>query len=217
MTLRRVAHDFSVTPMALYRHVRDKQDLINAMTEAVLDDMDVAAGLRPSMPWADQVRRVMSNFKEQMAARPLALQLSIAYTGERGPTGFWRMSETILGILFGAGFTRRESVVLMRVVSNLLSGYLLLLSYDDPSMFDKLPRREMNLLRKRFELAQLSLPEEQFPTLVASAHEMAEVWLSNPDRWWRQTVDILVLGIEAMLDRRADSNVVGAIRGSPPS
>jgi hypothetical protein len=90
----------------------------------------------------------------------------------------------------------------MRVVSNLLSGYLLLLSYDDPSVLDKLPRREINLLRKRFELAQLSLPEDEFPTLVASAHDMSEVWLSNPDRWWRHTVHLLVLGIEAMQDKR---------------
>src|SRR6266852_598057 len=59
VSLRRLAADFGVTPMALYRHVKDKQDLVNAMTEVVLDGMDLKAGFRPSMSWSDRARRAM--------------------------------------------------------------------------------------------------------------------------------------------------------------
>ena len=201
VSLRRLAAELGVTPMALYRHVQDKQDLINAMTEAVMEGIDLKLGLRPSMTWSERLRHGMTNFKEQMDARPLALPLSIAYTGD-GPPAFWRMNEDLLGILLGAGFKRREAVVLIRVVSNLLSGYLLLLRQDDPGVREQLARQDLELLRKRVELAQLSLPRDQFPNIVASAHDMADVWVADPNSWWADTLDLLVFGLEAMLERR---------------
>src|SRR5512146_555336 len=55
VSLRRLAQELGVTPMALYRHVRDKQDLINAMTEAVLEGIDATVGLRPEMTWTERL------------------------------------------------------------------------------------------------------------------------------------------------------------------
>jgi TetR/AcrR family transcriptional regulator, tetracycline repressor protein len=206
VSLRRLALDFGVTSMALYRHVQDKQDLVNAMTEAVMEGMDLKVGFKPSMNWTDRLRRAIANFKEQMDARPLALPLSIAYSGEN-PTGFWRMSEDLLSILLEAGFKRRDAIVLIRVVSNLISGFLLLLRQDDPTAGKRLGPREMELMRRRIELVQLSLPQEQFPNLVASARDMADVWLTNPEGWWRDTVDLIIFGLEAMLPRRRQPRV----------
>jgi AcrR family transcriptional regulator len=200
VSLRRLAADFKVTPMALYRHVRDKQDLVNAMTEVVMEDFDLEAGIRPSMTWTDRLRRAMANFKEQMDARPLTLSLSIAYSGD-GPPAFWRMTEVLLGILTEAGFSRRQAIVLIRVVSNLLSGYLLLLHQDQSASAEGMTPREMELLRRRVELVQLSLPPDEFPHIVKSAHEMSEIWLSNPDRWWRDTEDLIVFGLERILEK----------------
>jgi len=201
VSLRRLATDLGVTPMALYRHVRDKQDLVNAMTEVVLDDLDVTIGLRPGMTWTEQIRSAIQSYKVQIDARPLALPLSIAYAGD-GPASFWRMLDDLLGILLGAGFERRQAVVLIRTFSNLLAGYLLLLR-NDPSR-PELPTdpRELELLRRRFELSQMSLPVEGFPNLIAGAADVAEVWLSDPDRWWGDTVDLLVFGLERMLERQ---------------
>lgn len=201
VSLRRLATEFGVTPMALYRHVRDKQDLVNAMTEVVMEDFDLKAGFRPSMTWTDRVRRAMTNFKGQMDARPLALSLSIAYSGD-GPRGFWRMSEDLLEILLEAGFGRREAIVLIRVVLNLLSGYLLLLRQDDRAAAHGMGSRELELLRRRVELVQMSLPPDEYPHIVRSARDMADIWLRNPDHWWRDTVDLIVFGLETMLARR---------------
>ena len=204
VSLRRLALEFGVTPMALYRHVRDKQDLVNAMTEVVMEQFDVKAGVRPSMTWSERIRRAMTNFKEQMDAQPLALPLSIAYSGE-GPPGFWRMSEDLLGILLDAGFSRRQAIVLIRVISNLLSGYLLLLRQDDPGRTEEMGSRELELLRRRVELVQLSLPPDRFPNIVSSAHDMADIWLRNPDHWWRDTVDLIMFGLERMLEKSRKS------------
>ena len=201
VSLRRLAADLGVTPMALYRHVKDKHDLINAMTEVVLDGLDLTVGFQPSMPWTDRLRQALLTFRDQMEARPLALPLAIAYTGQ-GPASFWRMNEALLGILLGAGFERRTAVVLIRILSNLVAGYLLLMGQGRSEIQDALDAQDVDLLRRRTELAQLSLPRDRFPHSVASAREVADVWLSDPDQWWPDTVDLLVYGLQTLLERR---------------
>jgi TetR/AcrR family tetracycline transcriptional repressor len=201
VTLRRLAQELGVTPMALYRHVRDKQDLINAMTEAVLEGIDTTVGLRPDMNWTERWRLVIDNYKREIDARPLALPLSIAYSGD-GPPGFWRVLEDLLAIALDAGFERREAIILIRMISNLLAGYLLLLRQGTPAEDVALDAHKLDLLRRRFVLVQLSLPRDEFPNLVAAAEDTAEVWLTNPDHWWQNTVDLLTFGLERMLERR---------------
>ena len=204
VSLRRLASEFGVTPMALYRHVRDKQDLINAMAELAMEGIDLTVGFRASMSWTDRLRRAMLNFRDQMDARPLALQLQIAYGGDN-LSAFWRPIEDVLGILLRAGFKRRDSAALIRIVSNLLGGYLLLVRPAGPNANQQISIKDRELLRKRFEVGLLSLHRDHFPNTVDSARELADVWASDPDRWWPDTVDLLVFGLEAMLRKERKS------------
>ena len=197
VSLRRLASDYRVTPMALYRHVRDKQDLINAMAESVMEGLDLTVGFRASMSWTHRVRRAMLNFRDQMDERPLALQLQIAYSGDN-LSAFWRPIEDLLGILLSAGFKRREAAALIRIVSNLLAGYVLLVGSAGPNANQQV-NIDRELLRKRFELGLLSLSGGEFPNTLATARELADVWSSEPARWWPDTVDLLVFGLEAIL------------------
>lgn len=199
VSLRRLAQELGVTPMALYRHVRDKQDLLNAMTEAVLEGVDATAGIDPGLPWTERLRQAIDNYKEQMDARPLALPLSIAYTGE-GPPSFWKVLEDLLAILLDAGFERRQAIVHIRMISNLLAGYLLLLRQGAGPEAMLIDAHQLDLMQRRFALVLLSLPRDRFPNLIASAEDTAEVWLSDPDRWWRSTVDLITFGLEQVLE-----------------
>jgi len=58
--------------------------------------------------------------------------------------------------------------------------------------------------RSHFKI--LGLPRDEFPNLIESAEDTAEVWLSEPDRWWRNTVDLIVFGLERMLERSRDGS-----------
>jgi AcrR family transcriptional regulator len=196
VSLRRLASEFGVTPMALYRHVRDKQDLINAMAELVMEGLDLTVGFGPSMSWTDRVRRALMNFRDQMNERPLAIQLQIAYGGDN-ISAFWRPIEDVLGILLSAGFEPSDAAKLIRILSNLLAGYVLLVRPARPNA-NQQGNIDRKLLRKRFELGLLSLHRDQFPNTVATARGLADVWSSDPDRWWPDTVDLLVFGLEAM-------------------
>src|SRR3979409_114242 len=160
VSLRRLASEFGVTPMALYRHLRDKQDLINAMAELAMEGLDLTVGFRPSMSWTDKVRRGMLNFRDQMDERPLALQLQIAYSGDN-LAAFWRPIEDVLGILLSAGFKPREAAKLIRILSTPLAGYFLLVRPAGPNAQQQGSVRDRELLRKRFELGLLSLHADQ--------------------------------------------------------
>ena len=207
VSLRRLAQELGVTPMALYRHVRDKQDLVNAMTEAVLDGIDATVGFRPGMTWNERMRLAIDNYKEQLDARPLALPLSIEYTGSEGPPSFWKVLEDLLAILLDAGFGRREAIVLIRMLSNLMAGYLLLLKQDASSNAQWLDAHQIDLVRRSFALTLMSLPRDEFPNLVESAEDAAEVWLADPNQWWRNTVDLIMFGLERMLERPSEGSL----------
>jgi TetR/AcrR family transcriptional regulator, tetracycline repressor protein len=202
VSLRRVAQELGVTPMALYRHVRDKQDLINAMTEVVLEGIDATVGFAPGMTWRERFRLAINNYKEQLDARPLALPLSIAYDGEGTPS-FWRVLEDLLAILLDAGFARREGIVMIRMISNLLAGYLLLLQ-QAPADLAPVDPHQLDLVRRGFALTLLSISRDEFPNLVESAEDAAEVWLTDPNAWWGRTVDLITFGVEGMLERGRD-------------
>src|SRR5215831_495705 len=78
VTLRRLASELGVTPMSLYRHVKDKQDLINAMYEAIVEGFDLQVDVRPGMKWTTQLRQALMN-AIALHDRPVALPLAIAY------------------------------------------------------------------------------------------------------------------------------------------
>ena len=70
LTMRALARELGADPMAVYRHVRDKDDLLGAMCDALiasLDAIDVAA------PWRPQVRGLALDLRARLLARPALL------------------------------------------------------------------------------------------------------------------------------------------------
>jgi AcrR family transcriptional regulator len=199
VSLRRIASDLGVTPMALYRHVRDKNDLHSAMLETVMADVDLAAGIKPTMPWQQQVRRGLQNAVDLLTARPVTLPLQIAYQGPLTPS-IARPLEASLGVLLQAGFRPRNAVALARMLPIVLAGLLLL--YREETV-GSIGEEDRSRLRRQAELMVLDLPANDFPTMRRHARLIGETVFPDTNRWLRQAIDVIVAGLEATLERQS--------------
>lgn len=67
VSMRRVATRLGVTPMALYRHVGDKQSLLDALVERLLDDLPLPD---PSLGWAERLAGLAGHLRAAARRRP---------------------------------------------------------------------------------------------------------------------------------------------------
>lgn len=98
--MRRIAEELGVTPMALYTHIGNREELIDAMVDAVIEQIDHAEA---DLTWKDQLRtqilaarRVILNHSWATAAiesRTLASPVVLAYM------------DSLMGILRGGGLS----------------------------------------------------------------------------------------------------------------
>jgi AcrR family transcriptional regulator len=68
--MRALARRLEADPMAVYRHVRDKADLLGAMCDTVVADLPA---LDPDGPWRPQVAELAGQLRERLAAHPALL------------------------------------------------------------------------------------------------------------------------------------------------
>lgn len=109
VSFRRLAADFGVTPMALYRHLADRNDLLIAMTDLVLGEIqlpDDSVG-----DWVHSLREVIGSAAAAYSRHPAARALSSA--GRWSATSL-TLTESLIRLLAGAGFTEREALVIVQ-------------------------------------------------------------------------------------------------------
>ena len=117
VSLRRLASKFGVTPMALYRHVRDKDHLLDLMAGRLLDELDVATEREST--WQEELRRLGDSFLALVAAHPAApFLLSRPFESP----GSLRVSVALFEILDRAGFDPRDAVHLLQALTGMLLG-----------------------------------------------------------------------------------------------
>jgi AcrR family transcriptional regulator len=72
VTLRRLAERLSVTPMALYRHVASKDDLLDGMADLLYAELDLPA---PGGDWWDGLAAIARSTRRVLLAHPWAVPL----------------------------------------------------------------------------------------------------------------------------------------------
>src|SRR5580692_11490074 len=76
LTIRKLAQDLGVTPMALYWHFRSKEELLEGMSERIWGEVDV--NVDPSASWHVQLRGMLESLVRALRAHPSAAQLVMA-------------------------------------------------------------------------------------------------------------------------------------------
>ena len=185
VSLRRLAGALEVTPMAIYRHVRNKSHLLDLMAERLLDQVDLAPV--EAATWQDRLRRLLASFQAVAAAHPAAA--SLLSRPFASPAAL-RVSESLLATLHGAGFDARQSVRLLQVITGIVLGPAINRATWAAASRDRPPDAD----RQRASTEWLSAGE--LPYLAGATDQFMD-WSAGADAD-RLTIELLVGGLEAL-------------------
>ena len=104
--MRALADALGTAPMSLYRHVRNKDELLRAIVTTVLERLDFDLPQRG--PWTDRAAAWMHSLRNQLRRSPAVVSILMQH-GHYTPA-LLRATNTLLHILRDAGFTRRDAV-----------------------------------------------------------------------------------------------------------
>src|ERR1700722_18996624 len=77
LTIRKLATELGVTPMALYWHFRSKDELLTGLVERVWTEIDLEVDR--SAPWPDQLRTLFESLLVVLRAHPAAPKLLLEF------------------------------------------------------------------------------------------------------------------------------------------
>ncbi|MDX6646685.1 MAG: hypothetical protein QOK40_2412 [Miltoncostaeaceae bacterium] len=164
LSMRRLADRLDVATMSLYRHVRNKAELTDAMVDHVY------VGLRIELdgddPWAERVLRLSQIVRSQLLAHPAIVPLALQQLGS-GPHGL-RLGEAIYAALGPAGFPDEAVVGATYALLVYILGFVALeipRSGAGAGSTDEVVRRMQGFFG--------SLPPAEFPHHVRFAPELA--------------------------------------------
>ncbi len=120
LTMRTLAEMLEVAPMALYRHVADKDDLIDAMVDVVFTEIGLPAG---GGDWKTAMRRRAIAVRDALARHRWAIGL-MESRRHPGPANL-RHHDAVLGRLRAAGFSVEMTAHAYSLLDSYIYGFAL--------------------------------------------------------------------------------------------
>ena len=191
LTIRRIATELGVTPMALYWHFRNKEELLAALGDQIWSELDT--DIDPAASWDQQLRGLLESLLHVLRAHPCASQLILE--GEKQSNAALLASETTLGVLRQGGFDLEHAAEIAR--SALWTGLMLVMSEPGfhPAMTEAEKKEEQRKARVRLSL----LPPDRYPCLVEAALPMSS---GNTEFHYSFGVNLFIAGVTTMAARR---------------
>jgi AcrR family transcriptional regulator len=187
LTLRRIGNELGADPTAIYRHFRDKDELVTELADRAFTAIPAPD---PALPWQERLRRVLRGGLELYRANPdFAFQLAVQ---PDDTPGLQRIAETILGALAEAGLGPRDRAIVYQLMTNYAVGSGLFISQ---LVLDGWGPEEIPAVRRTYA----ALPPEQYPHCVESAPFL----FPDQDDVYDMGVDMLVGAIESFARSRA--------------
>jgi len=190
VSVRRLARDLGVTPMALYWHVDDKNALLHALGDRLLGGLDLTVDER--MPWPEQLRAFVVSFTAVLRAHPSAAMLigslpTVASANALGAT------EVALDILRRAGFSPEEAAHITTQIVRTTTSMVI-------AELDVIPATGEPACTEEF---LRSLPPERFPRVIEAAGPLSAH--EDPESFYDLVIELILAGIEAAAARRRDT------------
>lgn len=190
LSMRAVAAELGVEAMSLYRHVSSREDLILAVADRVLDEVEVPP---PGTPWREAMRRRALSAREVFLRHPssaIVMESCATMTPAR-----LRYSDAIVGLLMADGFDPTLAYRAFLMLDSYVFGFTMQeLSWPHTASGQVEP---------------VAVPPERYPHFAAV---MGAVMSKVGERGLEQSyADEFVFGLELVLDalERERFGVVG--------
>jgi TetR/AcrR family transcriptional regulator, tetracycline repressor protein len=196
LTIRKLATELGVTPMALYWHFRSKDDLLQGLGERLWSEIDLTVDR--AAPWTEQIRGLIESLLKVLRAHPAAPEL-LLQTKKLNAEAQLNATELTLDILRTAGFSPEDASIAAGLA--LWTGIMLVMSEPGIESLNDAERTEVQR-KKQVTLATQS--PVKFPRLVECALPMTAC--DNPEDHYKFGVDLFVGGLAAIAANRAQAS-----------
>jgi len=193
LTMRRLAERLGVKAASLYRHVRNKEELLALLGDEISSEIPLP---RETGNWRTQLVEAAWNVRRGLLAHRDAARV-LANTPPVGPQRL-RHIDALLRILRTAGLKKQDAARAGYHLNNFVTEFA-----ADEARFaafaDKpgVTRRKMlNEARRQFK----SLPAHEYPTLVELADHITE---DDQDGLFQFGVDMCLRGIDALVGKKS--------------
>lgn len=195
LTIRKLATELGVTPMALYWHFRGKDELLEGLAERVWSEIDLTVDR--TAPWTEQIRALLESLLTVLRAHPAAPGL-LLHSEKLNAQAALNATELTLDIFRTAGFSPKDASYAARSV--LWTGITLVLSEPGIESLNDVERAELQR-KKQVQLA--SQPLARYPRLVECAIPMTAC--DDPETHYQFGIDLFIGGLAAIAAVRAKS------------
>ncbi len=191
VSLRRVARELGVTPMALYRYVDSKEGLLAAVADRAFEEFELPT---ESDDWREELKSLAHSFRRLLLTHPTVATLFSSKPAEISQNGA-RVVEVVLGVLRRAGFPPQEAALVESECERFILGLVVLEMGGGPQICPFNPETT----HSHEAVAKLaSLPPEEFPYLLESLPYFNE--RKNADWAFEFALDLIVGGLEHQLE-----------------
>jgi TetR/AcrR family transcriptional regulator, tetracycline repressor protein len=192
ITIRRLAQELGVTPMALYWHFKNKDELLLGIADHVL--AGVKATRDPADPWLRQLRAMVEALVGVMREHP-CLSVLLQAVDKEAAASFTRATNDALELLSRGGFGLDEGYW---IASYLLHGSIGLVAAQPGCPATMTPEQAAEWRRQK-RLNMEKLPPDEYGMVVAFARTLERE--PDVDRYYRFGIDLLMAGVEASANR----------------
>ncbi len=190
LTMRRLAAHLGVKAASLYRHVRDKDELLALLGDEISREIPA---VRSSGGWRERLTELAWNVRRGLLAHRDGARV-LASTPPGGPHRLQHV-EALLRILRDAGLSDRDAARAAYHLNNFVTEF----AADEArfAAFATTPgfsrRKVLAEVRQQFK----SLPKAEYPTIVALADALTE---DAQDELFQFGVDMCLRGLEALVE-----------------
>jgi TetR/AcrR family tetracycline transcriptional repressor len=184
LTIRRLADEFQVTPMAMYWHFANKDALLAAIGGAVIETVDLPAR---DDDLSTFLTAAMTTLVDAMRAHPSVAPLVARQIlhSERGCD----LTEFTLEQLANAGFDVDQAAA---IAHNAMQIAVMLVTGEPGNEVGVPPEERDGMLAGKLEMLQ-SLPADRFPRLVAAAPALTSC--ADSEDYYEVGISTFVAGI----------------------